>query len=77
MYFIQKTQFVLEFSFAIPDTSAATDRVFSFTNVLCTDEKNRFLVEIIKAVTVTKKNHFEELSCNDFYFLISNNPKLL
>jgi hypothetical protein len=27
-------------------------------------------------VTVTK-THFEELSCNAFYTLISNNPKLL
>jgi hypothetical protein len=35
----------------------------------------RFLVETIKAVIVTK-THFEELSCNDFCTLISNNPKL-
>jgi hypothetical protein len=41
-----------------------------------TDDKSRFLVETIKAVIVTK-THFEELSCNDFYTLISNNPKSL
>jgi hypothetical protein len=55
MYFIKKkTQFVLEFSFAIPHTSAATDRIFSITNALCTDEKEHFFVETRKAVTVTK-----------------------
>jgi hypothetical protein len=71
-----KTQFILEFSFAIPGTSAAIERVFSISNALWTDEKSRFLVETIKAVTVTK-THFEKLSCNDFYTFISNNPKLL
>jgi hypothetical protein len=66
----------LEFSFAIPGISAAIERVFSITDALWTDKKNRFLVETIKAVIVTK-THFEELWCNDFYTLISNNPKLL
>jgi hypothetical protein len=51
-------------------------REFSITNALWTDKKIRFLVETIKAVTVTK-TCFEELSCNNFYALISNNPKLL
>jgi hypothetical protein len=45
-------------------------------NALRTDERSHFLVETIKAVIVTK-THFEELSRNDFYTLISNNPKLL
>jgi hypothetical protein len=66
----------LEFPFAIPGISAAIERVFSITNALWTEEKSRFLVETIKAVIVTK-THFEELSCNDFYTSISNNPKLL
>jgi dynactin complex subunit len=65
----------LQFPFAIAGTSAATYRVFSITNALWTDEKSRFLVETIKTVIVTK-THFEEISCNDFYTLISNNPKL-
>jgi hypothetical protein len=65
----------LEFSFTIPGTSAATERVFSTTNVLWTDKKSRFLVETIKAAIVT--THFEEISCNYFYTLISKNPKLL
>jgi hypothetical protein len=65
----------LEFSLAIPGTSAATERVFSITNAMWSDEKSRFLVETIKAVIVTKQI-FEELSWNDFYNLISNNPKL-
>jgi hypothetical protein len=66
----------LEFSFAIPGTSAATERLFSITHALWTDEKSRFLVETIKAVTVTK-THSEELPYNNFYTLISNNSKLL
>jgi hypothetical protein len=66
----------LEFSLAITGTIAAIDRVFSITSVLWTDEKSRFLVESNKAVIVTK-THVEELSCKDFYTLISNNPKLL
>jgi hypothetical protein len=66
----------LEFSFALPGASAAIERVFSTTNAPWTDEKRRFLVETIKAVIVTQ-TYFEELSCNDFYILISNNPKLL
>jgi hypothetical protein len=56
-------------------TSAATGRVFSITNALWTNEKNRFLVETIKAVIVTKTD-FEKISCG-FYTLISHNPKLL
>jgi hypothetical protein len=73
---LKNTQLILEFSFAIPDTSAAIDRALSIKNALWTDEKSHCLVENIKAMIVTK-THFEELSCNDFYTLISNNPKLL
>jgi hypothetical protein len=73
MYFVKKH--ILEFSFAFSGTSAAVGRVFSITNALWSEEKSRFAVETIKAVIVTK-THFEELSCNDFYTLISNNSKL-
>jgi hypothetical protein len=73
---LKNIQLFLEFSFAIPGTSAAVDRVFSITHALWTDEKSSFLVETVKAVIVTK-THFEELPCNDFYTLTSNNPKLL
>jgi hypothetical protein len=76
MYFVKNTQLILEFSFVIPGTSAATERVFSMTNALWTDEESRFLVETIKEVIVTKP-HSEEHSCYDLYTLISNNPKLL
>jgi hypothetical protein len=65
----------LEFPFAIPGTSGAIERVFSITITLWTEEKSCFFVETIKAVIETK-THFEVLSCNDFYTLISNNPKL-
>jgi hypothetical protein len=73
---LKNTQLILEFSFAIPGTSAVMERVLSITNALWTDRKSHFLVETITAVTVTK-THFEELLCSDFYILISNNPKLL
>jgi hypothetical protein len=62
---LKNIQLILEFSFAIAGTSAATETVFSFTNALWSDKKNCFLVETIKAVIVTK-THFEELLCNDF-----------
>jgi hypothetical protein len=73
---LKNTQLVLEFSFAIPSISATTQRVFSTTHAMWTDENSRFPAETIKAVIVTK-THFQEFSCNDFYTLISNNPKLL
>jgi hypothetical protein len=66
----------LDSSFAVPGTSAAIERVFPVANALWTVEKSHFLFEIIKAAIVTK-TRFEELSCNDFCTLISNNPKLL
>jgi hypothetical protein len=66
----------LEFSLAIPSTIASIERVFSITNAVWTDEKNSFLVETIKAVIVTE-THFQDLSCNDFYTLILEKPKLL
>jgi hypothetical protein len=72
---LKNTQRIVEFSFAIPGTSAAIERVFSITNALWTDEKSRLLVETIKAVIIIT-THFEKLSCDDFYTLISHNPKL-
>jgi hypothetical protein len=76
MCFVKKQTTHFGTLFAIPGTNAAIERVFSITNSLWTDEKSRFLVETIKAVIVTK-THFEETSCNDFYTLISDSPKLL
>jgi hypothetical protein len=51
---LRNIHIILEFSLAIPGSSASFERVFSITNALWTDEKNSFLVETIKAVTVTK-----------------------
>jgi hypothetical protein len=72
----KNTELILEFSFAISGTRATMERVFSITYALQTDKKSCFLVETIKAV-IGSKTHFEELLCNDFYTLISNNPKSL
>jgi hypothetical protein len=49
---LKNTQLILKFSFAIPGTSTAIERVFSITNTLWTEEKSRFLVEIIKAAII-------------------------
>jgi hypothetical protein len=51
----------MEFSFAIPGTSAAIEGVFSTINAPWTEEKSNFPVEFIKAVIVTE-THFEEHS---------------
>jgi hypothetical protein len=68
MYFIKKHTTHFGIPFATPGTSAAI--------ALWTDEKSRCLAETTKAVTVTK-TYSQELPCNDFYTLISDNPKLL
>jgi hypothetical protein len=68
---------ILEFSLAIPGTSASIESIFfQMLYALWTDEKNCFLVETIGAVIVTK-THFQDLSCNDFCTLILKKPKLL
>jgi hypothetical protein len=64
----------LTFVVAILGTNAGIEKVISFTNILQTGEKNRFLFETIKAGTRT---HFRDLECNEFYILVSNNPRLL
>jgi hypothetical protein len=51
---LRNVHIILEFCLAIPGTSAFIERLFYITNVLWTDEKNSFLIETIKAVTVTK-----------------------
>jgi hypothetical protein len=73
---LRNIDIILEFSLTIPSTSASIEKVFSIKNALWTDKNNSFLVEPIKAVIVTK-THFQDLSCNDFYTLILNKPKLL
>jgi hypothetical protein len=70
------TQLILQFSFAIPGICTAIEREIAIINALWTEKNSRFLVETIKALIVTK-THFEELECNNFYTLMSNNPKLL
>jgi hypothetical protein len=67
---------IVEYSLAMPGTNAAIKRVFSITNVLWTDEKNRFLVPTIKSIIILK-NNFKKYSCNDFYDFLLKQPKLL
>ncbi|XP_050063287.1 uncharacterized protein LOC126552619 [Aphis gossypii] len=67
---------IVEYSLAIPGTNAAVERIFSIINVLWTDEKNRFLVESIKSIIIVK-THFKNLSCNEFYYILLKETRLL
>ncbi|KAL4131790.1 hypothetical protein QTP88_009047 [Uroleucon formosanum] len=71
-----KYNHIVEYSLAMPGTNAAIERVFSITNMLWSDEKNRFLVPTIKSIIILK-NHFKKYSCNDFYDFLLTQPKLL
>jgi hypothetical protein len=73
---LRNIHIILDFSLAIPGTSACVEIVHSIRNAVWTDEKNSFLVETIKIVIVTKTN-FLDLSCNDFYTLILKKHKFL
>jgi hypothetical protein len=71
---ISLKKLVLEFSSAIPGTSVATENFLS--QMLCGLSKRA--VSLLKPLSSdSNKTHFDELSCSDFYTLISNNPKLL
>jgi len=67
---------IVEYSLAMPGTNGAIERVFTTTNMLWTDEKNRFPLSIIKAIIILK-NHFKKYSCNDFYDLFANTTETI
>jgi len=67
---------ILEYSMAIPGTNASVERVFSITNVLWTDEKNRFLVDTITSIIIVKQ-HFKNVSCTEFHTFLLEHPELL
>lgn len=67
---------LVQFVLAIPGTNAAVERIFSLTNSLWTDEKNRLSVDTVKSIIVIK-THFQNKSCLEFYDFISTNSKLL
>lgn len=67
---------IIEYSLAIPGTNASVERIFSITNVLWTDEKNRFKVETIRSIIIAKQ-HFKSLTCSQFYEFLLKHPKLL
>ncbi|XP_060847841.1 uncharacterized protein LOC132927347 [Rhopalosiphum padi] len=66
---------IIEYSLAIPGTNASVERIFSLTNVLWTDEKNRFNVETIKSIIIAKQ-HFKNITCSQFYEFLLKHPKL-
>lgn len=67
---------ILEYSMAIPGTNASVERVFSITNVLWTDEKNRFLVDTIRSIIIVKQ-HFKNVTCTEFHTFLLEHPQLL
>jgi len=67
---------ILEYSMAIPGTNASMERVFSITNVLWTDENNRFIVDTIRSIIIVKQ-HFKNVSCTEFYTFLLEHPQLL
>jgi hypothetical protein len=50
--------------------------VFLITNVLWTDEKNRFLVDTIRSIIIVKQ-HFKNISCTEFHTFLLEHPQLL
>ena len=58
----------------LPGSNASVERIFSLMNALWTDEKNRFLVEAIKAIPMTKSNF--NLSCDAFAKKLAKNKAI-
>ena len=55
----------------LPGSNAPVERIFSQMNALWTDEKNRFLVETIKTILMTKSTF--NLSCDAFAKKLARN----
>ena len=59
----------------LPGSNAPVERIYFQINALWTDEKNRFLVETIKAILMTKSNF--NLSCDAFAKKLAKNEAVL
>jgi hypothetical protein len=60
----------------ISGTNASVERLFSITNVLRIDEKNRFLVGTIRSIIIVNQ-HFKNISCTEFRTFFCIIPQLL
>ena len=58
----------------LPGSNASVERIFSQMNALWTDEKNRLLVETIKAILMAKSNF--NLSCDIFAKKLAKNKAI-
>ena len=67
---------IVSFALTIPGTNAAVERIFSLVNALWTDEKNRFSLESVKAMIITK-TCFQDVSCLQFHEVLQKNEGLL
>jgi hypothetical protein len=50
--------FTIILKYSMAETNESVENVFSITNALWTDEKNRFLVDTIRSIIIVTKTHF-------------------
>lgn len=60
----------------IPKINTSVERIFSITNVLWSDKKNRFIMDITRLIIIVKP-HFKNVSCTVFHIFLLEHPKLL
>ncbi|KAF0771878.1 protein FAM200B-like [Aphis craccivora] len=67
---------VVEFSFVLPGSNAAVERVFSLMNSTWTNSRNKLDIKMVEA-TLSIKTRFNNKSCEVFYDQILGNKSLL
>lgn len=68
-------QKIFAFMASIPTSNAATERIFSQTNIIWSERRNRLSFEHVKAEIQIKTNF--KLSCSEFYKYALKNKALL
>lgn len=67
---------VVEFSFSLPGSNAAVERVFSLMNSTWTKSRNQLDISTVEASLIIKTS-FDSMSCSQFYESILANKTLL
>ncbi|KAL4126107.1 hypothetical protein QTP88_010336 [Uroleucon formosanum] len=67
---------VVEFSFVLPGSNAAVERVFSLMNNTWTNSRNKLDIKTVEASLIIKTS-FNNTSCEEFYKQILENKSLL
>jgi hypothetical protein len=60
----------------MPGSNASVELIFSLMNSLWTDERTRLQLDTVKSVVIVK-THYKDVSCSEFFDIISNDRKLL